>query len=110
MDQFDEIRRSEKRELASRVRLLLCALLQCSRRVTPLAGEMRLAIAIQRQDLTDMLIANPRLQGQLADCFETYYSAARRLASSGCNLPRSEFPETCPVTLEETLNPEFWPG
>ena len=37
------------------------------------------------------------------------YRRARREAAAETGLPLSTFPETCPFTLEQALDDDFWP-
>jgi len=41
---------------------------------------------------------------------ERAYRAAPLAASGETGLPLSEFPSICPYTVEQILDPDFWPG
>ena len=55
-----------------------------------------------------MLYCNPSLKSRLDGALSESWSGARDLAIAETDLPDENFPETCPFSLEEILNPDFW--
>jgi hypothetical protein len=69
-----------------------------------------------RFELEDLLDLSPsldprleRIEEELALISEVY-CGARRLASIETGLPATAFPETCPYTIDQILDPDFLPG
>jgi hypothetical protein len=46
----------------------------------------------------------------LASRIAQSYRYARRDAARETDLPETRFPVTCPWTIEQIMDPDFWPG
>jgi len=55
-----------------------------------------------------LLRRNPGLKSRLNEAMKESWSEARDLAIAETDLPDENFPEACPFSLEEILNPDFW--
>jgi hypothetical protein len=62
-----------------------------------------------RSEIADILERSPGLHQFLAPTLEKAYRPARRLAQVQTRLPLETFPETCPWTLDDILDDDFWP-
>jgi hypothetical protein len=62
-----------------------------------------------RSEIATLLDENPGLRSLLEDFLNKAYPTARRLARAQTRLPLSTFPATCPWTLEQVLDDDFWP-
>jgi hypothetical protein len=49
------------------------------------------------------------LRAELPALLTRRYRAARMLARDQTGLPLATFPESCPWTVEQVLDQEFWP-
>jgi Domain of unknown function DUF29 len=104
----------ERRELISHLRILLAHLLkwtyQSSRR-----GETswKRSIVLARQEIAALLADSPSLKTVLSVCLVKGYTDARRLAGTEMKLERTGwqrlFPDACPWTLSELLDPDYLP-
>ena len=108
-DEIESMGRGEKRELVSRLTILLTHLLkwqyQPERR-----GKSRLrTIQQQRFRITDHLGENPSLKSQLASAIRTAFRDARIEAERETDIDQDTFPATCPYTFDETMAEDFWP-
>ena len=101
--------RSVRRELASRLRILLMHLLKWRYQPERRGTSWRLTIRNQRTEIRDLLKENPSLSAQLANELQANYADARELAMDETGLPESTFPNENPFCLEEILNQAFWP-
>ncbi len=101
--------RSVRRELASRLRILLMHMLKWHYQPERRGTSWRLTIRNQRTEIRDLLKENPSLSAQLPNELLTNYADARELATDETGLPENTFPDECPFSLEETLNQAFWP-
>ena len=101
--------RSIKRELNSRLRVLLAHLLKWRHQPQRRGTSWRLTIRNQRTEIRELLEESPSLNAQVQDLFIRQYREARELAALETELPETTFPTECPFTLEETLSPGYWP-
>lgn len=62
-----------------------------------------------RSEIAQLLEENPGLKPQLEAFLARAYPTARRLARAETRLPLQTFPATCPWTLEQVLDDDFWP-
>ena len=108
-EELDSMGRSVRRELASRLRILLMHMLKWHYQPERRGTSWRLTIRNQRTEIRDLLKENPSLSAQLPNELLTNYADARELATDETGLPENTFPDECPFSLEETLNQAFWP-
>jgi Domain of unknown function DUF29 len=108
-EEIESIGKSQKRELISRLTVLLMHLLKWRYQSGLRGRSWRLTIEQQRLGLEDHMGENPSLKSQLDEAMTKAYRHARIEAEGETHLPRSTFPLTCPFTFEEAMNPDFWP-
>ncbi len=100
----------EAKELQSRLETLLAHLLkwelQPHQRSHSWAGTVRR----ERGKIAAHLADNPGLKPRCAELFGKAFASAREDAAIETNLPGDLFPTACPYTLEQAMNPAFWPG
>lgn len=109
VEEIETLGRSERRELASRLRVLLLHLLKWQHQSARRGSSWRHSIEVQRDDARDHLAENPSLQPQLDDLLVTAYRKARVDAEAETGLSRTVFPTACPWTPEQVLSDSFWP-
>ena len=68
------------------------------------------SIVEQRDRIDRICTRMPSLPPQLPAMLADEYPRARRRARYQTGLPLETFPLTCPWTLDQVLNPDFWPG
>ena len=68
-----------------------------------------LTIRVQRKDLTKLLAENPSLQPYLTKSLPEAYEHAAVEAMTETGRPESDFPSTCPFTLDVILDLDFLP-
>lgn len=102
---------SQQHALQSHLRQLVMHLLkwqyQPSRR--QLGHSWESSITLARDEIALVLERNPGLQHQMPGYLAKRYGAARRLARVETGLPLTTFPATCPWTLEQVLDDDFFP-
>jgi hypothetical protein len=108
-EEIESMGRSEKRELVSRLNVLLLHLLKWRYQPTLRGRSWSLTIEQQRLRLGKHLTDNPSLKSQLDDVIADAYQDARIDAERETHLARSVFPPSCPFTVDEAMNPDFWP-
>lgn len=106
-EELEDMGRSEKRQLESRLELLIMHLLKWQFQPNLRSRSWQLTIKEQRLRLEKLLQKNPSLQPSLTEAIEDVYPLATLTAERETGL--SLFPETCPYTLTEILSLEFFP-
>lgn len=106
-EEIEDMGRSEKRQLESRLEILIIHLLKWQFQTSLRSRNWQLTIKEQRLRLEKLLEKNPSLQPHLTAAIEDVYPLATISADRETGL--SSFPETCPYKLTEILSPEFLP-
>ena len=101
---------SEKRELVSRLRLLMLHLLKWQFQPGMRSFSWKGSVEVQRFDLEDHLADNPSLKSSIDNCIRSAYRKARVEAATGTGLSQNTFPATCPWNLNQMMQADFWPG
>ncbi|QOV23188.1 DUF29 domain-containing protein [Anabaenopsis elenkinii] len=106
-EEIEDMGRSEKRQLESRLEILIIHLLKWQFQPSLRSRSWQLTIKEQRLRLEKLLEKNPSLQPNVTVAIEDVYPLATISAERETGL--SSFPETCPYKLTEILSPEFLP-
>lgn len=69
----------------------------------------RLTIREQRRRLARLLDRSPSLRPTLPDVLQESYPHARLMAIDDTGLPEATFPVSCPWTVAQILDADFWP-
>lgn len=100
----------ERRELISRLRVLLMHLLKWQYQPNyPIKTSWQTTINNQRDDIGLLLEDSPSLVPKIPEALSKAYPMAVREAVQESGLPKNLFPDTCPWSFEQVINPEFWP-
>ena len=105
-EEIESMGRSEKRELVSRLAVLLAHLLKWRFQPDRRSRSWEVSIANTRDDLSDHLADNPSLRPSLPDAVAGAYRRARRTASLETGLPERTFPPDCPWSFEQAMQDE----
>ncbi len=108
-EEIESMGRSEKRELVSRLTVLLLHLLKWRFQPKGRGSSWEASIRIQRYKLADHLLDNPSLKAVLPSAIDKAYRVAAIAASEEAKLPESTFPSRCPWSLDEMISDDFWP-
>ena len=108
-DEIDDVGKSEKRELASRVAVLMAHLLKWRIQPSGRTPSWRATIVDQRKRIALALKATPSLKTVLRDrdWQEDMWLDARAQAPKETGL--DDLPEACLWSLEQAVDPDFWP-
>jgi len=104
-EEIEDMGRSEKRELESRLELLLMHLLKWQFQPNLRSRSWQLIIKEQRLRLEKLLAENPSLKSFLADSLEKIYQLAIISAERETGL--SSFPQICPYSMTDIFISEF---
>jgi hypothetical protein len=108
-DEIDSMGIRQRTELKNRLRVLVLHLLKWRFQPAARSSGWEGSIDEQRSQLEILLEDSPSLARLLPDALAAVYPKARRTASRETRLPPSAFPDTCPFTLEQILDEDFWP-
>lgn len=109
IEELESMGASERRELINRLAVLLAHLLKWRYQPKRRSNSWRYTIVEQRLSVDEVLNDNPSLKHRLEDFFIEAYMRGRVKAAKETNQSISAFPESCPFTLEETLDRDFFP-
>ena len=110
IEEIESMGRSEKRELQSRLTILLLHLLKWKFQPSRKSRSWKLSIDEQRIQFLDVLKENPSLKPRLNDILEDAYRLAIVKAAKETKLSKKDFPNICPWNWEEIMDSEFYPN
>ncbi len=108
-EEIESMGKSEKRELVSRLTVLLLHLLKWQFQPNRQSISWKLSIMNARDDITDHLTDNPSLRAQLDAVIAAAYHRAQKQAPLETGLPGKSFPNLCPWSFERIMADDFWP-
>lgn len=108
-EEIEDVGKSEKRELRSRMALLLAHLLKWQYQSDYRGNSWRRTIKIQRSGILECLDETPSLKADLKQA--AWWS---RVWNEGVAIAINEtgldcFPELCPWTFDQIMSADFWP-
>ena len=109
-EEIESMGRTEKRELISRLKLLVMHLLKWQFQPVARSISWQLTVKEQRREVARHLADNPSLKARLGETMSDAYGDAIIAAARETSLPEEVFPADCPWSFDEMMNPEFWPG
>jgi hypothetical protein len=117
IEELEDMGKSNKRELASRLVPLISHLLKWKYQYQQLqdrwktftGGSWRGTIKVQREQFNSLLADSPSLKRELSEAIIKAYPIAMEVASDETGLPQSTFPEKCPFSMEQLLDKHFYP-
>ncbi len=101
---------SEKRELGSRLTVLLMHLLKWKYQPRKRGSSWELTIREQRLEVKDVLEDNPSLKNLVDTYFDGAYQKAILKAAKETKLSPNAFPVTCEWSLQQVLDSTFYPN
>ncbi len=112
IEEIKDMGRSQKDALESNLTILLMHLLkyqyQPGKRQD--SNSWRYTIVEHRRRLLRLLKKNPSLRRYFEEVFEDCYQDARQDTKTETQLPLATFPEACPFSQEDILNPDYLPS
>lgn len=109
LEEIESMGRSERRELESRLEVLLAHLLKWKYQEGRRCRSWTLTIIGQRQKVSRCLKESPSLKHKLNESLEGAYSDAIIAAERETQISRNVFPDTCPWTFEQIMDTDFYP-
>lgn len=110
IEEIEEMSRRERRELTSRLIVLIAHLLKWQLQVEPRSRSWAGTIRHQRHEIDLLLNDSPSLRREVPDRIVTAYPLACDIAQQEMGLLSPNFPVTCPYSEQQILDKEFLPG
>lgn len=109
-EEIESLGRSDRREIATRLGVLLEHLLKWEHQPSKRKPGWRSTIREQRARILGLLEESPSLKGLPEKVLSQEYEFARARAADATSLPLKGFPLTCRYDLHAILDREFFPG
>ena len=108
-EEIESMGRSEKRELVSRLTVLLLHLLKWQFQADLRSVSWRNSVKVQRVRLESHMRDNPSLKSGVLVAIDEAFWVARLEAEAETGLDEGVFPEACPWSFEQMMEDDFWP-
>ncbi len=108
-EELESMGRSERRQLANRLEVLLAHLLKWRYQPARRGNSWRYTIEEQRRKVRKLLKDSPSLGPRLDREVEDVYPDAVLLAARETGRDKSELPVGCPFAAEQALDDSYWP-
>jgi hypothetical protein len=109
IEEVETMGRSEKRELESRLTVLLLHLLKWKYQEVRRGRSWELSIIEQRLKFQETLEENPGLKPRLDEILAKAYKFSTLQASRETNISSNVFPQDCPWTFDQITNETYYP-
>lgn len=108
-EEIETLGASERRELESRLKVLLQHLLKWHYQPDQRSSSWSGTIDEQRDQLDSLLRQSPSLRRLVGEYLAFAYPKARRAAVRETGLNHALFPDVCPYAENDILDEDFWP-
>jgi len=109
IEEIESMGKSHKRALESRLEVLLMHLLKWQYQPKRRTPSWERTIKEQRRRINDHLSENPSLNPKIPEALAKAYSYAIDGASEETAIEESIFPQECPWSFDQLMDPNFWP-
>jgi hypothetical protein len=108
-EEIESMGKTEKRELVSRLTVLMLHLLKWKCQPGLRGRSWRLTIEEQRFAVESHMADNPSLKSRVDEAVFEAYRGARLRAERETGLDAEAFPEQCPWSFAQLTDHDFWP-
>ena len=109
IDELESMGKRDRRELLSRLVILLAHLLKWQYQVEHRSSSWRGSIVEQRYQIQKQLEDSPSLSNQLSNLLTKAYPDALKLAQAETGIKQQLFPNNCHYELTQILDDDFYP-
>jgi hypothetical protein len=107
--EIESMGKTEKRELISRLTVLLLHLLKWCYQPALRGASWWATIKVQRRDIVRHLDDNPSLRANIGQAMTAAYGDAIILAAAETGFTEASFPASSPWPFEQAIDADFWP-
>ena len=108
-EEIEDMGKSEKREMLSRLTVLIVHLLKWQYQHAQQSSSWRSTVITQRAELDRLFEDSPSLRRSVRASIPKVYSDAVDAAIAETGLPAGTFPGECPFSPDQILDRKFWP-
>ncbi len=108
-EEIESLGRSQEDEIESRLGVLIAHLLKWKFQPGGRSNSWKATILEQRARIARRLRKNPSFKTHPAKVLSEEYEIGRLSAWGETGLPEEAFPPTCPFTIDQILDPTFFP-
>lgn len=108
-EELENMGKSQKRELVSRLAVLLAHLLKWQYQPDRRSDSWVSTIVTQRTEILLLLDDSPSLRHDMDSSVEKGYRFARDRAARETGIGKDAIPVLCPYSFEQMVDEEFWP-
>ncbi|MCX5494654.1 DUF29 domain-containing protein [Kaistia dalseonensis] len=109
-EEIDSVGRSQRKEIRHRLVVLLHHLLKWEYQPERRSNSWRASIGEARAEIRSEIDDSPSLRGYPDEVLARQYWLAGLKAAEETNLSEATFPEECPYSVEQILDPNYFPG
>jgi len=109
-EEVEDMGKRDRRELDSRVQLLLVHLLKWLLQPTRQSRSWKATIVTQRAEIDGVLRDSPSLRSRVASELQRTYTVAVDRTAAETGTARERFPTRCPWSARQLLDPRFYPA
>jgi len=108
-EELENMGKSQKRELVSRLAVLLAHLLKWQYQPDRRSNSWVSTIVTQRTEILLLLDESPSLSHDMDSTIERAYRFARDRAAREMGVGKETLLECCPYSYDQVVNEDFWP-
>lgn len=109
IEEIESLGRSNRRELVSRLGVLIAHLMKWEYQSDLKNKSWKGTIVRQRIDIKDVLEENPSLNSQIDEILVKAYKYSLAILEEETPLDLKSIPQTCPYTVQQCLDDDFYP-
>lgn len=109
-EELESLGRGDKYQIDHRMEVLLAHLLKWQLQPEERTNSWQATLFEQRTRIGRLIKESPSLRSRPGEMLQGSYVIGRYEAIKETKLPESLFPETCPYSIEQILDPDFLPG
>ncbi|KJU81845.1 protein containing DUF29, partial [Candidatus Magnetobacterium bavaricum] len=109
IEELESMARRDRRELLSRLGVLIMHLLKWQYQPNRRSESWSTTIHNQRTDIDLLLADSPSLKHNIEPGIANGFITAKRGFEKETGISADKLPETCPYTLEQLMDHDFWP-
>ncbi len=108
-EEIEDMGRNNKRELASRLALLIMHLLKWQYQPKRRSRSWKATINIQRKEIERLLKISPSLKYNIEEVAYEEFITAKRMFEDQTGISQNILPKPCPYIFEQLSDYDFWP-
>lgn len=108
-EELEDMGKAQKHALGGYLKVLVTHLLKWRYQPGFRGVSWRLSIGNARDEIAELLEDSPSLSNKIPEILVRRYPAARNRAALETGLPSGTFPGTCPFSVTQLLDPDYWP-